>query len=148
MSVYYNPDTYRKIIRNGEECWVYDWGKNADINSFNYMLDRWGGIQQKFFINGETRQYFLIDKQECTVMEISNPEVIRFLYEHLYMANINETFIELFTSIGGFKTVKYEQILIFFLGMSFRRHPFLYNCFQFGYTNLRGFYLHSHFNSV
>lgn len=44
MSVYYNPDTYRKIIRNGEECWVYDWGKNADINSFNYMLDRWGGI--------------------------------------------------------------------------------------------------------
>ena len=78
MSVYYNPETYRKIIRNGEECWVYDWGKNADINSFNYMLDRWGGIQQ------------------------------RFLYEHLYMANINETFIELFTSIGGFKTVKYE----------------------------------------
>ena len=74
MSVYYNPDTYRKIIRNGEECWVY----------------------------------VLIDKQECTVMEISNPEVIRFLYEHLYMANINETFIELFTSIGGFKTVKYE----------------------------------------
>ena len=37
MSAYYNPETYRKIIRNGEECWVYDWGKNADINSFNYM---------------------------------------------------------------------------------------------------------------
>ena len=86
MSAYYNPETYRKIIRNGEECWVYDWGKNADINSFNYMIDRWGGTQQKFFING----------------------VIRFLYEHLYMAEINETFIELFTSIGRFKTVKYE----------------------------------------
>lgn len=41
-------------------------------------------------------------------MEILNPEVIRFLYEHLYMAEINETFIELFTSIGRFKTVKYE----------------------------------------
>ena len=108
MSVYYNPDTYRKIIRHGEECWVYDWGKNADINSFNYMLDRWEGTQQQFFINGETKQYFLINKQERTVMEISNPEVIRFLYENLYMANINETFIELFTSIGGFKTVKYE----------------------------------------
>ena len=51
---------------------------------------------------------FLIDKQERTVMEILNPEVIRFLYEHLYMAEINETFIELFTSIGRFKTVKYE----------------------------------------
>ena len=108
MSIYYNPETYRKIIRNGEECWVYDWGKNADINSFNYMLDRWEGTQQQFFINGETKQYFLINKQERTVMEISNPEVIRFLYENLYMANINETFIELFTSIGGFKTVKYE----------------------------------------
>ena len=108
MSAYYNPETYRKIIRNGEECWVYDWGKNADINSFNYMIDRWGGTQQKFFINGETRQYFLIDKQERTVMEILNPEVIRFLYEQLYMAEINETFIELFTSIGRFKTVKYE----------------------------------------
>ena len=68
MSAYYNPETYRKIIRNGEECWVYDWGKNADINSFNYMIDRWGGTQQKFFINGETRQYFLIDKQERTVI--------------------------------------------------------------------------------
>ena len=107
-SVKQGTDTYRKIIRNGEECWVYDWGKNADINSFNYMLDRWEGTQQQFFINGETKQYFLINKQERTVMEISNPEVIRFLYENLYMANINETFIELFTSIGGFKTVKYE----------------------------------------
>ena len=36
MSAYYNPETYRKIIRNGEECWVYDWGKNADINSVSY----------------------------------------------------------------------------------------------------------------
>ena len=45
-----------------------------DINSFNYMLDRWEGTQQQFFINGETKQYFLINKQERTVMEISNPE--------------------------------------------------------------------------
>lgn len=27
MSAYYNPETYRKIIRNGEECWVYDWAR-------------------------------------------------------------------------------------------------------------------------
>ncbi|MCU1920532.1 hypothetical protein N2H43_00915 [Enterococcus faecium] len=60
MSVYYNPDTYRKIIRNGEECWVYDWGKNADINSFNYMLDRWGGIQQKFLSMARPDNIFLL----------------------------------------------------------------------------------------
>ena len=126
MSAYYNPETYRKIIRNGEECWVYDWGKNADINSFNYMIDRWGGTQRKnFFINGETRQYFLIDKQERTVMEILNPEVIRFLYEHLYMAEINETFIELVLPQSvGLRSVKYRVwFLNFSLGMSFRRHP-------------------------
>ncbi len=76
---------------------------------FIQLYDRpMGWHPAKIFINGETRQYFLIDKQERTVMEILNPEVIRFLYEHLYMAEINETFIELFTSIGRFKTVKYE----------------------------------------
>lgn len=58
MSVYYNPDTYRKIIRNGEECWVYDWGKNADINSFNYMLDRWGGIQHIIFYQWRDQTIF------------------------------------------------------------------------------------------
>ena len=60
MSAYYNPETYRKIIRNGEECWVYDWGKNADINSFNYMLDRWGGIQQKFLSMARPDNIFLL----------------------------------------------------------------------------------------
>lgn len=60
MSVYYNPDTYRKIIRNGEECWVYDWGKNADINSFNYMLDRWEGTQQQFLSMVRPSNIFLL----------------------------------------------------------------------------------------
>lgn len=60
MSAYYNPETYRKIIRNGEECWVYDWGKNADINSFNYMIDRWGGTQQKFLSMARPDNIFLL----------------------------------------------------------------------------------------
>ncbi len=108
MSVYYSPGTYKKIIRDGKECWVYDWGKNANIDTFNYMLDRWEGETQRFYYNGDTQQFFLIDKQEHLVMEIINPAVVKFIRENLYMANINETFIELFTSLGGFKEIKYE----------------------------------------
>ena len=42
MAVDYNPETYKRIIRDGEECRVYDWCKNANIDTFNYMLERWG----------------------------------------------------------------------------------------------------------
>lgn len=108
MSAFYNPETYRKIIRDGKECWVYDWGKNADAKTFQYMLDRWEGTMQQFYYNADTNQFFLIDKQERFVMEIINPEVVKFLTKKVYMANINETFIELFTSLGKFKEIKYE----------------------------------------
>ena len=108
MSVYYNPETYKKIIRDGKECWVYDWGKNMSIDKFNYMLDRWEGENQRFYYNGDTQQFFLINKQERLVMEIINTAVVKFLSENIYMANINETFIELFTLVGGFKETIYE----------------------------------------
>lgn len=108
MSAYYNPETYKKIIRDGKECWVYDWGKNANADTFNRMLDRWEGTTQQFYYNSGTRQFFLIDRQERMVMEITNPAVVKFLEKNVYMADINETFIELFTLIGGFREVKYE----------------------------------------
>ena len=108
MAVDYNPETYKRIIRDGEECWVYDWCKNANIDTFNYMLERWGDEIQRFYYISDTQQFFLINKQERFVMKIINPTVVKFLRENFYMANINETFIELFTSIGKFNEIKYE----------------------------------------
>lgn len=104
----YNPETYTKINRNGKEVWVYDWGKSKNIDDFNYMLDRWGGVVQRFYSNDDTKQYFLIDKQEKYVMEIVNPTIKGFFYNNVYMADINETFIDLFINIGGFQIRKWE----------------------------------------
>lgn len=104
----YSPETYKKIVRDGKEVWVYDWGKSKSINDFNYMLDRWGGDSQRFYSNDETSQFFLIDKQQKYVMEIINPTVKDFFYHNVYMANINETFIELFVEVGKFEMKKWE----------------------------------------
>lgn len=89
-------DHYTTIRRNGVECQVYDWGKYTTKESFEEMLDNWGGQKQHFFYNSCTKEWFLIDKQERVVINIKSKEVITFLTENVYAADINETFIELF----------------------------------------------------
>lgn len=71
------------------------------------MIQKWPTAQRFYWTGSGTNQYYLIDRQERTLMEITNPEVVKFLFTHMYIATVPQTFIDSFVNVCGFRKIKY-----------------------------------------
>jgi len=71
------------------------------------MLDKWETSQRFYWTGEETNQIYLINRQERTVIEIKNPEVVKFLYNNMYMRTAPKTFIDDLVNVLGFAKKEY-----------------------------------------
>lgn len=74
---------------------------------FEAMLQKWHSAQRFYWTGSVTNQFYLINRQERSVIEIKNQEVIKFLYTQMYIATVPNTFIDAFVNVWGFAKQEY-----------------------------------------
>lgn len=81
----------------------YDWAEGVTKESFENMLTRSNIQEFVCHISEDEFIVYLIDRQKREITKISNRHICKFFYHKVCMTNINNSYINMFLELGGFK---------------------------------------------